>query len=118
MQLVGEADGVKELDGVGTDVDAGAELGELCRLFIDFNFEALLTQRDRRRQAAETRTDNGDTTRRSHLPRSRIETIGGNARPGHRQGSTGPLGCLRYRVTAPVNQSICRSSLATGKPYS
>ena len=29
MQLVGESDGVKELHGVGADVDTGAEFGEL-----------------------------------------------------------------------------------------
>ena len=67
MQLVGEADGVKELDGVGADVDAGAELGELGRLLVDLHFEALPAERDGRRQSAEAGSDNGNAARFSHL---------------------------------------------------
>src|SRR6476620_11820432 len=78
MQLVGETDGVKELDGVGTDVDAGAELGELGRLFVDLHFEALAAQRDGRGQPAEARSDNGNAPRVSHLM-LREWTLDGNA---------------------------------------
>ena len=67
MQLVGEADGVKELYRIGADVDAGAELGELRRLLVDLHFEALPAQRDGRGQPAQARSDNGNPTRVSHL---------------------------------------------------
>src|SRR5215207_81373 len=100
MQLVGEAGGAKELYGVGTDVDAGAELGELGRLFVDLHLEALAAQRDGRSQSAEARSDNGNAPRVSHLM-LREWTLDGNAGSRHprRQGpiwaQSGPDG---YRL--------------------
>ena len=67
MQLLGEADGVKELDGIGTDVDAGAKLGEFRCLLVDLHFEALPTQHAGRRQSAEARSDNCNATHFPHL---------------------------------------------------
>src|SRR6188768_915501 len=82
MQLVGEFNGMKELDGIGTDVDAGAELGELGRLLVDLHFEALPAQRDGRGESAEACSDDGDATRVSHVMLRRW-TLDGNARSRH-----------------------------------
>src|ERR1700730_8074054 len=67
MQLLGEGDGVKEIDVIGTDVDAGANLGEFRCLLVDLHFEALPTQRDGRRQSAEARSDNCNAPHFTHL---------------------------------------------------
>ena len=67
MQLVGEADRVKELYRIGADVDAGAEFGEFGRLLVDLHLESLPAQRDGRRQPAKARSDNGNPTRVSHF---------------------------------------------------
>ncbi len=67
MELVGEPDRLKELDRVGADVDAGAELGELGCLLVNLHFETPQAQRDRRRQAAEARPHNGNAMRFRHI---------------------------------------------------
>ena len=53
MQLVGEADRVKEFYRIGADVDPGAELGEFRRLLVDLHLESLPAQRDGCRQPAQ-----------------------------------------------------------------
>src|SRR5262245_34466215 len=70
VQLVGELDGLEELDRVGTDVDAGAELGESARLLVDPHLEPLPAQRDGGGQSAKAGSDDGYATCLRHLPRS------------------------------------------------
>src|SRR5947207_4674304 len=67
MQLVGEANGVKEFYRIGADVDAGAELDEFGRLLVDLHFEFLPAERDGRRQPAKPRSDDRNPTRVAHL---------------------------------------------------
>ncbi len=67
MQPSVALDRLKELDGVGADIDAGAELGKLGRLLIDPHLETLKAQRDSSRQPAEARADNGNVARSCHL---------------------------------------------------
>src|SRR5262245_8740796 len=70
VQLVGETDGPKKLDRVGTDVDAGAELGEFGRLLVDLHLESLPAQRDGGRQSAKAGSDDGYATGVRHRARS------------------------------------------------
>src|SRR5262249_28141833 len=70
VKLVGEFDGLKELDGVGADVDAGAELGEFSRLLVDLHLEPLPAQRDSGCQSAKARSDDGYATCVRHRARS------------------------------------------------
>ena len=67
MELADKSDRLKEFYRVGADVDAGAELGELGGLLVDFHLETLAAQRNGCRQAAEARSDNSNTTCLSHL---------------------------------------------------
>jgi hypothetical protein len=80
VQLVGKADRLEELDRVGADVDAGAELGELRRLLIDARLEALPAQRNGGREAAEAGSDNGNATRLGQFSFSAGATIAAQAR--------------------------------------
>src|SRR5271169_3688469 len=105
MQLLGEADGVKELDGIGTDVDAGAKLGEFRRLLVDLHFEALPTQRDGRRQSAEACSDNCNAMHFPHLMlresddrwgRPSLPSIVTGMRSGRRSAFDGPLAMHRF----------------------
>ena len=91
MQLVGEANGVKEFYRIGADVDAGAKLGELGRLLVDLHLEALPAQRDGRRQPAKSCADNGNPMSASH-PVLRHATLDRNAHPCHpsREGRYAP----------------------------
>ena len=51
VQLVGQRERVKQLHGIGADVDAGAELREFGRLLEDLYLEALMAKRNGRRQS-------------------------------------------------------------------
>ena len=66
MQLVRQPDGLKEFHRIGTDVDAGAELGEFARLLVDLDVKSLPAERDGRRQPAKPRSDNRNPARASH----------------------------------------------------
>src|SRR5438034_10861500 len=96
MQLVGEANGVKEFYRIGADVDAGAELDEFGRLLVDLHFESLPAERDGRRQPAKPRSDNRNPTRVSHLTLRRPKTLDRNVhlcpsrRPGPLCARSGP----------------------------
>ena len=48
------------------DGHAGTEFGEFRRLLVDLHFKALPAQRNRRREAAEPRSNYGNATRASH----------------------------------------------------
>jgi hypothetical protein len=98
MQLLGETDGVKELDGIGTDVDAGAKLGEFRRLLVDLHFEALPTQRDGRRQSAEARSDNCNATHDDRWERSSLSSVMVGMRSGRCGAFDGPLAVHQFRV--------------------
>jgi len=51
---------------VGADLDAGADLLELARLFVNFDVDAALEQRKRRGQATDAGADDKDLFRRAH----------------------------------------------------
>jgi hypothetical protein len=83
VQLVGQFEGVKHLHGIGTDIDAGAEFGELGRLLVDLNLEALPAKRDAGRQTAQAGSYDSDPTRASHVAPSRFDTVDRHADRRH-----------------------------------
>jgi hypothetical protein len=90
VQLVGETDGVKEFYRIGADIDPGTEFGEFRRLLVDLNFESLPAERDRRRQPAKPRSDNGNPTRVSHfMLRNLGHCLGANIVPAPARTLTG-----------------------------
>src|ERR1041384_2752620 len=115
MEFLGQSDRLEELDRVGADVDAGAELGELGRLLVDVRLEALPAQRDGSRQPAKTSADNGDPACFRHL---RSVTLQLAPITPHRSGSRhkkaarltewpcAQLGCC------VLPRSICSTSVA------
>ena len=57
----------KRLQRIGTEIESGADLGELRRLFINRNVDPAPVQRQRRCSATEAATDNDDFWRARHL---------------------------------------------------
>ena len=57
----------KRLQRIGTEIEPGADLGELRRLFIDRNVYPAPVQRQCRGRATEAATDNDDFWRARHL---------------------------------------------------
>src|SRR4051794_6811865 len=83
VQLVRQIERPEDLHRIGTEVDAGAELRELGRLFVDLHLEALTAERDGRRQSAEASSYNGDPTRASHATFPPPSTLDCNGHPCH-----------------------------------
>jgi hypothetical protein len=67
VQLVGQIESPKNLDGIGTEVDAGAKLRKLSGLLINLHLKALTAKRNGRRQPAKAGANHRDPTHASHI---------------------------------------------------
>ena len=67
LRLRAETERMEHAGAVGADLDAGAELFQLGRLLIDIDADALADQRQRRGQATDARSDDGDVVIHANL---------------------------------------------------